>query len=143
MAAAAPDGVLPRTSLSLVVDDTDQKTATTEGSALEPASAKEKENDEYISGIKLTVVLASVTLVVFLILLDISIIGTAIPQITSDLDSLPDVGWYAGAYQLARCVATVHGVLGEEEACSIVLTVAPTQCGTSTPHREDLHQLQG
>ncbi|OBT72658.1 hypothetical protein VF21_08577 [Pseudogymnoascus sp. 05NY08] len=58
---------------------------------------------EYISGLQLWLVMASVTLVVFLMLLDISIIVTAIPQITSDFHSLPDVGWYGSAYLLASC----------------------------------------
>ncbi|KAK9310997.1 MFS multidrug transporter [Lipomyces starkeyi] len=55
----------------------------------------------HLTGLKLMLVLASVTLVVFLMLLDMSIIVTAIPRITSQFHSLPDVGWYGSVYQLA------------------------------------------
>jgi hypothetical protein len=76
---------------------------------------------EYITGAKLWLVLASVTLIVFLAMLDMSIIVTvglsvirfirktkaltkmqAIPRITSDFHSLTDVGWYGSAYLLTR-----------------------------------------
>ncbi|PYI28996.1 efflux pump protein [Aspergillus indologenus CBS 114.80] len=59
------------------------------------------ESHEYITGLKLFAVLASVTLAAFLMLLDGSIIGVAIPNITSQFHSLDDVGWYTAAYQLA------------------------------------------
>ncbi|OHF04572.1 efflux pump [Colletotrichum orchidophilum] len=60
------------------------------------------EKQEYISGVQLWLVLASVTLVAFVMLLDMSII--AIPQITNDFHSLGDVGWYGSAFLLAKCV---------------------------------------
>ncbi|OIW25670.1 efflux pump [Coniochaeta ligniaria NRRL 30616] len=56
---------------------------------------------EYLSGVRLWLVLASVTLVAFVMLLDMSII--AIPQITKDFHSLGDVGWYGSAFLLANC----------------------------------------
>jgi len=75
---------------------------------------------EYVTGFKLATIIGCVTLVAFLILLDQSIIATvrhappsllrrlswrqAIPRITSDFHSLPDVGWYGSAYLLARSV---------------------------------------
>ncbi|KAL2215069.1 major facilitator superfamily [Thermoascus aurantiacus ATCC 26904] len=43
----------------------------------------------------------AMTMVGFVILLDMSIISTAIPRITSEFHSLQDVGWYGSAYQLA------------------------------------------
>lgn len=59
--------------------------------------------EEYITGVKPVMVIAAISLVIFLTMLDISIIGTAIPKITSDFHSLPDVGWYGSAYLLASC----------------------------------------
>ncbi|KAH7323910.1 putative MFS transporter [Rhexocercosporidium sp. MPI-PUGE-AT-0058] len=44
--------------------------------------------------------LSGATIACFLVLLDVSIIATAIPQITSEFQSLLDVGWYGSAYQL-------------------------------------------
>ena len=61
------------------------------------------EQQEYITGFKLASVIISVTLVAFLMLLDTSIIATAIPRITTEFHSLPDVGWYGAAYLLASC----------------------------------------
>lgn len=57
---------------------------------------------EWVSGVKLLNIVAAVTLVCLLMLLDSSIIVTAIPRSTSDFQSLPDVGWYGSAHQLAR-----------------------------------------
>lgn len=39
----------------------------------------------------------------FLVALDRTIIGTAIPTITNEFNSLGDVGWYASAYLLCMC----------------------------------------
>ncbi|KAE8445747.1 hypothetical protein EG329_012926 [Mollisiaceae sp. DMI_Dod_QoI] len=58
---------------------------------------------EYITGIKLFLAMVGVVLACFLMLLDTSIITTAIPRITSDFNSLKDVGWYGSAYLLANC----------------------------------------
>ncbi|KAF5550554.1 major facilitator superfamily transporter [Fusarium phyllophilum] len=61
----------------------------------------EEEETEWISGWKLASMMISLTLAAFLMLLDMSIISTAVPRITSDFHSLPDIGWYASAYNLA------------------------------------------
>jgi hypothetical protein len=39
-------------------------------------------------------VLLSLVLVIFLMMLDTSIVATAIPRITTQFHSLDDVGWY-------------------------------------------------
>lgn len=57
---------------------------------------------QWVSGLPLYTILGAICLVCFLMLLDTSIVVTAIPQITSDFHSLQDVGWYGSAYQLAR-----------------------------------------
>lgn len=53
-----------------------------------------------------TIVLLTTTSVMamFLVALDRTVIVTAIPRITDDFDSLPDIGWYASAY-LMTCGA--------------------------------------
>ncbi|KAL5344110.1 major facilitator superfamily domain-containing protein [Aspergillus crustosus] len=58
---------------------------------------------EWISGFPLFMVISGVTLVVFLMLLDTSIIATAVPKITNQFHSLDDVAWYGSAYTLASC----------------------------------------
>ncbi|KAH8427735.1 MDR family MFS transporter [Aspergillus melleus] len=55
---------------------------------------------EYPTGLSVTFILTSVTLAYFLFFLDLAVISTATPAITSEFDSLVDVGWYGGAYQL-------------------------------------------
>jgi 5-bromo-4-chloroindolyl phosphate hydrolysis protein len=78
----------------------------------------------HVTGLRLGLVVVSVTLVAFLMLLDMSIIVTvsmasawrllrtlettdsshsqAIPHITAQFHSLGDVGWYGSAYLLSR-----------------------------------------
>ncbi|KAL4786911.1 major facilitator superfamily domain-containing protein [Aspergillus varians] len=58
---------------------------------------------EYTTGLPLITGVASLTLVIYLMLLDTSIVSTAIPRITSDFHSLDDVGWYGTAYLVACC----------------------------------------
>jgi hypothetical protein len=53
------------------------------------------------TGFKLASILAGVTVSYYLLFLDLAIISTATPAITSEFDSLTDIGWYSGAYQLA------------------------------------------
>ncbi|KPA43569.1 mfs multidrug [Fusarium langsethiae] len=65
-----------------------------------PAEQEEGEN-QWLTGWKLASMMTSLTLAAFLMLLDMSIISTAIPRITSDFHSLHDIGWYASAYNLA------------------------------------------
>ncbi|KAJ8062112.1 hypothetical protein OCU04_008673 [Sclerotinia nivalis] len=54
---------------------------------------------QYVSGLKLVIVVASVAMACFLMLVDTMVISTAIPRITDQFKSLADVGWYASAYQ--------------------------------------------
>ncbi|KKK15676.1 hypothetical protein P175DRAFT_0498759 [Aspergillus ochraceoroseus IBT 24754] len=73
----------------------------------EPRSPTEKDTpsteQEWISGIPLFAAITGVTLVIFLMLLDTSIVSTAIPRITNEFHSLQDVAWYGSAYTLASC----------------------------------------
>ncbi|KAJ5709837.1 hypothetical protein N7493_009429 [Penicillium malachiteum] len=56
---------------------------------------------EWMEGRALVMVIAGITLVVFLMLLDMSIVSTAIPKITSQFNSLNDVAWYGSAYAIS------------------------------------------
>ncbi|KAK3319952.1 major facilitator superfamily domain-containing protein [Cercophora scortea] len=84
------------------------------GSELFPAEAEDEkkieiieteshvrvDGTEYPTGLKLFLICFALCLSVFLVALDNSIIATAIPKITNDFKSLPDVGWYGSAYLL-------------------------------------------
>ncbi|EEH42570.1 uncharacterized protein PADG_07390 [Paracoccidioides brasiliensis Pb18] len=62
------------------------------------------DNDPRHLGIyRLSLVLISLNLSVFLIGLDNTIISTAIPKITDNFHALGDVGWYASSYLLTTC----------------------------------------
>jgi len=56
---------------------------------------------EWVSGLKLWILMLPLCCTFFLIMLDVSIIATAVPQITNEFRSLSNVGWYGAAYQLA------------------------------------------
>ncbi|KGO68316.1 Major facilitator superfamily domain, general substrate transporter [Penicillium italicum] len=62
---------------------------------------EQEEDGEYITGFKLWAILIAGTLVQFVMMLDQSILATAVPYITDEFHSLLDVGWYGSAYQLA------------------------------------------
>ncbi|KAK4152392.1 major facilitator superfamily domain-containing protein [Chaetomidium leptoderma] len=66
---------------------------------LEPALTRE-DGTEYPSGMTLGLIVLALCLSVFTMALDNSIIATAIPKITDQFKSLPDVGWYASSYLL-------------------------------------------
>ncbi|KAK3381907.1 putative MFS transporter [Podospora didyma] len=57
-----------------------------------------------LAGFKLFAVTSMITVVVFLMMLDQSIISTAIPRITDEFHSLKDVGWYSSVFQLAGSI---------------------------------------
>jgi len=59
-----------------------------------------EDGTEYPTGMKLVLISLALCLSVFLMALDNSIIATAIPKITDQFQSLPDVGWYGSAYLL-------------------------------------------
>ncbi|KAL3481470.1 major facilitator superfamily-domain-containing protein [Aspergillus californicus] len=58
---------------------------------------------QYPEGFAVVATLVALTLTSYLVLLDTSIVSTAIPMITSDFHSLNDVGWYGTAYLLTNC----------------------------------------
>ncbi|KAI8956193.1 MFS multidrug transporter [Xylaria longipes] len=66
-----------------------------------PLTADTPREGRPVRGIKLVLILTSMIFVQFVVMLDLSIVSTAIPSITNDFHSLSDVGWYGSAYQLA------------------------------------------
>jgi hypothetical protein len=61
------------------------------------------DDDEYPTFRKLLVILAAIYLCIFIVALDRTIIGTAIPKITDEFHAITDVGWYGSAYLLTSC----------------------------------------
>lgn len=59
-----------------------------------------EDEGKYPTGLALWSILGPVTIAYFLIFLDMCVVSTATPAITLRFNSLIDVGWYGGAYQL-------------------------------------------
>ncbi|TVY14747.1 Efflux pump aflT, partial [Lachnellula arida] len=68
-----------------------------------PPTGQHESEDEYPGPKKLFLIMIGVYLSMFLVALDRTIIGTAIPKITDDFHSIDDVGWYASSYLITLC----------------------------------------
>lgn len=90
------------TSISLTSKPEKNETELVSKSQSNEPESNEIPEPEWVTGFKLHNIVGVITLVVLLMLLNSSIIATAIPHITSKFHSLTDVGWYGSAYQLAR-----------------------------------------
>ena len=68
------------------------------------ATAVEEVSDEgtYPTGVALWSILVPVTIGYFLYFLDTCVVATASPVISVRFNSLIDIGWYGGAYQLGN-----------------------------------------
>lgn len=100
------DEELPTTS-EKVVDDTSSKRdtasehtvdGTKETTDPEADLAGAELTPEYPTGWKLTMLVVAMALAIFLQALDMTIVATAIPEITNQFKSLDDVGWYGAAF---------------------------------------------
>ncbi|KAI0134357.1 major facilitator superfamily-domain-containing protein [Xylariales sp. AK1849] len=68
-------------------------------------------DEQYVTSYKLAGLVTGMTVAIFLIYLDNSIISTATPVITADLHETADIGWYAGAYTLVS--GTLQPIAGK------------------------------
>ncbi|ATY63259.1 MFS multidrug [Cordyceps militaris] len=87
---------------------------------------------EYIHGWRLCSVMLAITLACFLYLLDVSILVTAIPKITSDFHSLTDIGWYGATYNLARHFYTYFHAKWTFLVFFLVFELGNLVCGLAT-----------
>ncbi|KAI1488012.1 major facilitator superfamily domain-containing protein [Biscogniauxia mediterranea] len=60
-------------------------------------------NDGFLRGVPLVLLTVGLSLVVFLISIDRTIITTSIPFITGEFKSTADIGWYGSSYLLTAC----------------------------------------
>jgi hypothetical protein len=68
-----------------------------------PSETIDEDEDQFMSGAKLHVLILGLCLACFLMALDMSIITVAIPKITEKFHSTADIGWYVSAYLLTLC----------------------------------------
>ena len=97
---AAVDSLNSDSSHTLPAQDNESVVKNENASGQDPANDGEHHYD-YPTGFKLASILAGATMAYYLLFLDLAIISTATPAITTEFDALIDIGWYAGAYQLA------------------------------------------
>ncbi|KAI4234992.1 MAG: hypothetical protein LQ349_003444 [Xanthoria aureola] len=64
---------------------------------------RQGDHDQYIKGLPLYALVAGLMMAAFLLMIDSTILVTAIPSITSAFNSLEDIGWYGSTYLLATC----------------------------------------
>ncbi|KAF2261430.1 major facilitator superfamily transporter [Lojkania enalia] len=63
----------------------------------------EEDSIKYPSTGKTALIMVALYISIFLVALDRTILGPAIPEITNKFKSLEDVGWYGSAYMLTSC----------------------------------------
>lgn len=88
-----------------VVAMPDDVEKTTDAKPARPELVDEAEENFQPKTLKFWSVMASIYITLFLVALDRTIIGTAIPRITQDFNSLGDIGWYGSAYQLTTAAS--------------------------------------
>ncbi|KAK2738431.1 dynein heavy chain [Onygenales sp. PD_40] len=76
------------------------------------ASPTDEPQPEYVTGIRLGLIMFTIFVSTILVSLEIGIIATAIPGITNDFHRLDDVGWYGSAtFVLAAAASPLWGKL--------------------------------
>ena len=91
-----------------LVDGKEEAAETKRAAASSVSPSKDQNSEpEWAHGFQLFTILAAVTFVCFLMLLDGTIVVAAVPRITDDFNSLNDIGWYGAAYQLGRYVNSI------------------------------------
>ncbi|OGE53036.1 hypothetical protein PENARI_c008G10861 [Penicillium arizonense] len=69
----------------------------TEGSGDLSQDLDQESDPEYATSFRLIIIMATLSLSTLIAALDLGIVATAIPKITSDFHALSDIGWYSGA----------------------------------------------
>lgn len=82
----------------LVAEEKEQQKSVEETVEEQAVSSENAPAEEYPTGTHLLLILVALACAVFLISLDMTIVGTAIPKITDEFDGLNMVSWYGSAY---------------------------------------------
>ncbi|KAF7554240.1 hypothetical protein G7Z17_g3052 [Cylindrodendrum hubeiense] len=92
----------------------------------------EEYKHEYPEGLRLTLILTAVILAYFLVYLDLAIMSTATPSITTAFDSIVDIGWYGGAYQLASAAfQPLSGKIYTYFSIKAIFEIGSAVCGAA------------
>lgn len=85
---------------SIVREPSDEVPRSSSSESQQPDTAP---GQSYPPTAKLIVILLSLYISIFLVALDRTILGPAIPEITNTFKSIKDIGWYGSAYMLTAC----------------------------------------
>lgn len=92
-------------------------------------SDSNKEEPEYPPTSQVIVIILAIYLAAFLVALDQTIIGVAIPKITDQFKSIPDIAWYGSAYFLtSTALQPSYGRIYK------ILSVSPLPNHSLIPH---------
>ena len=78
--------------------DSGENTSNDDDGRQEKQNPDDVKPDEYPSGARLIFIVLALVLGIFLVSLDLTIVATAIPKITSEFHGLDDVSWYSAAF---------------------------------------------
>lgn len=105
---------------------------TAQQSSYEEASIEDSDSSkepEYPPLSRVIIIVLAIYLAAFLVALDQTIIGVAIPKITDQFKSIPDIAWYGSAYFLtSTALQPSYGRIYK------MLSVSPLQQHSPSPH---------
>lgn len=102
----------PKNSMSINMDSEAQiSNSTHEKAATEGDGGGGGDGHEYPTGLHLGFIIIALFLSVFLVILDITIVATAIPKITDEFQRLDEVSWYGAAFLI--CSAAFQSTWGK------------------------------
>ncbi|KAJ5138012.1 hypothetical protein N7526_004245 [Penicillium atrosanguineum] len=101
--------------------------------------APQNDHSQKPSALRITLVITSVLLSMFLVMLDRTIISTATPQISDEFNALADVGWYGSSYLITSCafqlvfgkIYTFFPVKTTLLFCILLFEVSSAICGAA------------
>lgn len=95
-----PDSIhAPSTAPDIAYEkESGENTTNDDNERQEKPNADDAKRDEYPTGVRLVFIILALVLSIFLVSLDLTIVATAIPKITSEFHGLEDVSWYSAAF---------------------------------------------
>ncbi|CEI70757.1 Efflux pump roqT [Fusarium venenatum] len=95
--------ILDQTPTHQISRSADHDPASQHGNEIEPTRIITEPEIVHPEGIKLWLIMLSVTAVLILSSVDMNIVATAVPSITDHFHTVAHVGWYSSAFRLCVC----------------------------------------
>ncbi|KAI1323797.1 MFS toxin efflux pump [Xylariaceae sp. FL0255] len=135
-----PEGKAEKTPWPKSAGDHDAPAAMNNAPPRREDDEDEDDEPDYLQPRELIPVFLAMSLGIFILGLDNTIIGTATPTITNEFHSLADFGWYGSAYRLATCSSQfVFSKIYEQWRAKwvlisavVILEIGSVVCATAT-----------